>query len=313
MLPGLLVTAAGPQARHLTLPGLALTGNSRGATTEPVLRMRKQRSEGSSGTRGRDTAMLPRFCQLWGPGALAASRTSVSSLAPGSAAPRLCRTPWREVALVGWAAVSDFIVSSTACDCVHFSREGLAGPPASSRGRAAGSVSPPGGLVCRELCTAAPSVGPQRRTRRHAAWMGWPGCGARALRAEGSRKVGPLPPSGYSGLAQQRSAPQSLRGSRLCQGVRSVLHLGGEGASQQVPGWLLGSAWTWAPVAPSLSRVIPGAGCLMPGAVLTEGREAQAWHARVPAALMGQQVGGQVPRFRCSAAHADAGPASMYH
>lgn len=47
--------------------------------------------------------------------------------------------------------------------------------------------------------------------------------------------------------------------------------------------------------APALSRVIPGAGCLMPGAVLTEGREAQAWHARVPEALMGQQVGGSGP------------------
>ena len=97
------------------------------------------------------------------------------------------------------------------------------------------------------------------------------------------------------GLAQQQSAPQSFRGSGLCQGARSVLHLGGEGASQQVPGWLLGSAWTLAPMAPTLLRVIPGAGCLMPGAVLMEGREAQVWHARVPAALMGQQVGGSGP------------------
>lgn len=80
-----------------------------------------------------------------------------------------------------------------------------------------------------------------------------------------------------------------------------MLHPGGECASQQVLSRLLGSAWTLArPPSWPLHRqpVVLGAGCLMPGAVLTEGREAQAPHARLPATLTGQQVGGSGPEIQ---------------
>lgn len=165
MLPGLLVAAAGPQARRLTLPRLALTGNSRGATTEPVLQMRKQRSEGSSGTRGRDTAMLPRFCQLWGPGALAASRMSVSRSSPRLGSPEAVPGP----VAGGGSGGSGLLMAGLLCPRAHCGRQDSPPVPRSLRPHrlwACTNTHLPGPL----LCVLSPCPGPP------AQWEGRPCC-----------------------------------------------------------------------------------------------------------------------------------------
>lgn len=92
ILPGLLVTAAGSQAQHLSLPGLTLTGNSQG-----VLPLSPCWVWGSRGQRVHQGLGARSFLGSPTLGGLALSPPAgctSSGRAPGSAAPRLCRALW---------------------------------------------------------------------------------------------------------------------------------------------------------------------------------------------------------------------------